>query len=130
MCFQPLRSGAVAAALLLAACQAATLTPTPSQPQGEASLRAGKATKETLYVAVPNGNAVLGFPSGATGNIAPTANISGSATDLIGPVGPLFASSGKLYVTCGGGNAIDVYPAGAKGNVSPTQRIVGHKTGL
>ena len=39
----------------------------------------------TLYVANSNGNAILEFPAGASGNVAPGATISGSSTGFAAP---------------------------------------------
>lgn len=94
-----------------------------------------------IYVAtgVQNGfpsNYVNEYAAGSTGNVAPTATISGSNTNLVSPAGIAVGATEKIYVTnlgMGGASTVptvNVYAAGTKGNVAPIATISGSSTGL
>jgi hypothetical protein len=69
------------------------------------------------------------YAAGATGNVAPIATISGSATGLANPLAiALDPVNGDIYV--GDGNSVLFYAAGSNGNVAPLGVITGSKTGL
>ncbi len=79
-------------------------------------------------------SSILIFPANGTGNIAPTAMISGSLTGLSGPRGLGFDSAGDLWVANAGNASVTEYggpilPSGA-GNVSYKAVIMGAATGL
>jgi sugar lactone lactonase YvrE len=81
----------------------------------------------TLFVANADGNDVLEFSRGSTGDVSPTAKIAGSATALIAPQALAIDSTGRLYVfdgpsTAGGsgaGHYVRVYDSTARGDVAP-----------
>jgi hypothetical protein len=77
-----------------------------------------------------SGGQVLGFPFGATGNVAPTVNIQGSSTGLVTPCSDAVDKDGKIYVTdsAAGGGAVFVFASTANGNVAPIQTIQGQAT--
>jgi hypothetical protein len=76
------------------------------------------------------GGAILGFPSDATGNVAPTVNISGDSTELLSPCSDAVDAEGRIYVTDSALDAIFVFAATANGNVAPIQVIRGSNTEL
>jgi sugar lactone lactonase YvrE len=73
------------------------------------------------------------FPLAATGNVAPTTNISGEIDETYifdDAHRTAIDSSGNIYVTDLGANSVDIFAAGATGNVAPTKTISGTNTGL
>ena len=69
------------------------------------------------------------YGAGATGDVAPMASISGSATGLASPSAiALDPVNGNLYV--GDGDAVLFYAPGSNGNVAPLGVITGSNTGL
>ncbi|HEX5275351.1 MAG TPA: hypothetical protein VFW34_08745 [Candidatus Rubrimentiphilum sp.] len=70
------------------------------------------------------------WPVNANGNQAPSLQITGSNTTLIGPTAVARDSSGNIYVADFDAAAIDVFAAGANGNVTPLHRISGSQTGI
>jgi hypothetical protein len=93
-----------------------------------------------IYVANPGSleglsDSITVFAAGSTGNVAPTATITGAATGLDYPTAIALDSSGNIYVAnngsqVGGADSITVYPAGSSGNVQPSAVISGTNTGL
>jgi sugar lactone lactonase YvrE len=83
-----------------------------------------------IWVGNFNGGAgqILAFAAGATGNVAPTVNISGASTQLAGPCGVFVDGAGKIYASDCSNGTINVYPAGSNGNVAPAQLISGIAT--
>ncbi|MGB8910469.1 MAG: hypothetical protein WCC84_17125 [Candidatus Cybelea sp.] len=81
----------------------------------------------TLLVANREGNSILAFARGATGNEPPTSQIGGSTTELIAPQALAIDAAGKLYVfdgpvTAGGAGTrhyVRIYDVGARGDVAP-----------
>jgi hypothetical protein len=87
------------------------------------------APNGNLYVTDHSNNRVDIFAPGATGNIAPTASITG----LNGPSGIAFDASGRLYVANqnsrnANANTILVFAAGATGAATPVATISGNTT--
>jgi hypothetical protein len=72
------------------------------------------------------------FSASATGNVAPTGNLSGPATTIEGVGGIATDSSGNLYVSNNGANggSILVFAPTASGNVAPIRAITGASTQL
>ena len=70
------------------------------------------------------------YAEGATGNAAPVATISGSATGLSFPQGVAVDSAGHLFVTNSGADSVTEYAEGATGNTAPVATISGSATGL
>jgi sugar lactone lactonase YvrE len=79
------------------------------------------------------------YPAGATGNVAPIATITGSATGLAGPLGIALDSAGNIYVanqyvagssSPDNDSSITVYSAGSNGDAAPIATIGGRNTGL
>ncbi|MGO9451267.1 MAG: hypothetical protein ACLQDV_09530 [Candidatus Binataceae bacterium] len=74
--------------------------------------------------------AILVFPNGASGDIAPTRTISGSNTGLNAPFGVAVDKSGNIFVANEGGSNVLKFEAAANGNVAPTAIISGPNTDL
>ncbi|HUO05603.1 MAG TPA: hypothetical protein VMU16_10450 [Candidatus Binataceae bacterium] len=86
-----------------------------------------------IYVADTNNQSVNVFPSGSSGNIPPTATISGGLTGLSFPAGVAVDTTGNVYVTNGataGAGTVTIYPANRWGNIQPTTTINGGLTNL
>ena len=81
----------------------------------------------SLLVANREGNSILAFARGATGNVPPTSQIRGPTTELIAPQALAIDAAGKLYVfdgpvTAGGAGTrhyVRIYDVGARGDVAP-----------
>ena len=69
------------------------------------------------------------FESGSTGNIAPTATISGGDTFLNGPRGIALDGKGNIYIA-NFNSSVTVYPAKSAGDALPSAIISGSNTGL
>jgi large repetitive protein len=74
----------------------------------------------SVYVANNLGNNVLVFALAATGNAAPTANITGAA--LNGP-SSVAVDATTIYVLNFGSSRVTTYPTSANGNVAPSTTI-------
>jgi hypothetical protein len=109
------------AVLLVASLPVAVrvVLPRASLPNGSASARTAKTGM--LLIAHTDNNSVLSFAQTANGNVAPSATIVGTATQLNEPTAVYADSAGKIYVTSFGNNSIEVYAAGASGNQKPIQ---------
>jgi hypothetical protein len=81
-----------------------------------------------IYIANRNGASILEFPINGTGNIAPTASISGSNTLLVDPDSLAVDSNGVIYAENDSGTDILIF--NATGNVAPAAQITGSNTGL
>ena len=77
-----------------------------------------------------NGDSVLVYPVGTTGNKAPSQYIGGSNTELSDPDDVALDSSGNIYVTNYSASSVTIYAAGSMGNVTPTAVIAGSSTGV
>jgi hypothetical protein len=88
---------------------------------------------QTLYVpnyTSSNAASIAQWPTNANGNTAPTSQITGAATLLIGPTAVTRDTSGNIYVADFDAGAVDVFAAGASGNVAPVHQIKGALTGI
>jgi sugar lactone lactonase YvrE len=106
------------------------------------SFPSGLALDSSNKIYVTNDGSIAGnidsvaiFAGGSSGNVAPTAIISGANTQLNLPQGIAIDKSGNIYVSNngsvnGGIDAITVYAPGSSGNVAPIQTISGSLTGL
>ena len=80
--------------------------------------------------------AITVYAAGATGNVAPTATITGSNTGLYAPQGiAINPVNGDIYVSNSArsasyGGSITIYEAGSNGNASPLGAIQGSATQL
>jgi sugar lactone lactonase YvrE len=93
-----------------------------------------------IYVANPGSlgggpDSITVYATGSSGNVTPTATITGSATGLANPTAITLDASGNIYVAnsgsqIGGVDSITVYPAGSNGNAPPSATISGVSTGL
>ncbi len=88
---------------------------------------------QTLYV--PNytsssAASISQWPTNANGNVAPSTQITGVATTLVGPTAVTRDASGNIYVADFDASAVDVFAAGASGNVAPIHHINGSLTGI
>ena len=70
------------------------------------------------------------WPVSANGNIAPSLQITGAATTLVGPTAVARDSGGNIYVADFDAGAVDVFASGASGNAAPVRRIIGALTGI
>ena len=89
-----------------------TPTPTPTAPM--------------IQVTDGETNAVTAYPVGSTGDVAPSASITG----LRSPQGVAQDSSGNIYVANDKPASIVVYAAGSTGDATPIATISGSNTGL
>ena len=97
-------------------------------------------SNQRIYVTNVPDDSVMAFAPDADGNAAPVATISGSNTQLDGPIQAVFDRSGNIYVSdnthcypnCSGAEpfAVTVYPPQAPGNVAPIRAISGSNTHL
>jgi uncharacterized protein YjiK len=97
-------------------------------------------TSRNIYVSNSgvDGNpsySVAVYPAGSTGQVPPSAVISGSATGLDVPEGIALDGTGNIYVANDGSNnsdadSVTVYPKGSTGNAAPSVVISGANTGL
>ena len=90
-------------------------------------------TNDRLYVPCSASNTVLVFDgiSAASGNVAPTRVLSGSNTQLNGPVKVQYDSTNNLlYVANGGNSSVAVYSNATttQGNVAPARTLAGSGT--
>jgi sugar lactone lactonase YvrE len=119
----PVRAGRVlAAGGVVAVLAGGTLT-------GVAAIPAA-AQAPVPYLFVSNGNSVIEYAQGATGDAAPVATISGSSTGFDGSFGIAVDASGELFVANYGSNSVTEYAPGATGDVAPAATISGSSTGL
>jgi sugar lactone lactonase YvrE len=72
--------------------------------------------------------AVLEFAAGASGNVAPIRDISGSYTQLANANAVAVDASGNIYASNYLANSIDVFASDANGNAAPTRVIEGSNT--
>ena len=70
------------------------------------------------------------YAAGASGNVAPIQDISGSNTQLNGVTGVATNSGGTIFAGNSDPGKITIYAAGATGNVKPVRSISGSKTQL
>ena len=76
------------------------------------------------------------YAAGATGNVAPIQDISGSMTGLYDPSGiALNPLNGDIYVANSApgrklGGKVTIYPSGSTGNIAPTGIIEGMRTAI
>ncbi len=79
---------------------------------------------------------VFVYPAGSHGDVAPTAQITGTNTGLDTPFGIAVDSSGNIYVaddgdeSCDGTESVYVYSAGSTGDAAPIATIGGSNTAL
>ncbi|MBV9719759.1 MAG: hypothetical protein JOZ77_10590 [Candidatus Eremiobacteraeota bacterium] len=83
-----------------------------------------------LYVTNLNHDSVTVYASGATGNVRPIQEISGSKTGLSHPHDVAVDKTGNIYVVNVAPASVTVYPPGATGNVKPEATIRGASTQL
>jgi 6-phosphogluconolactonase (cycloisomerase 2 family) len=83
-----------------------------------------------VFVANFNGNSVTEYARGASGDVAPIADISGSATRINVPGAVAVDASGHVFVANFNGNSVTEYARGASGDVAPVADISGSATGL
>jgi len=94
--------------------------------------------QNTLYIAncgacsgFSGAEAVLEFAAGASGNVAPIREITGSNTGFSATTAVALDGAGNMLVADSSGNpSIFVFPAAATGNVAPSGSINGSNTGL
>jgi hypothetical protein len=109
-----------------------------SATQLDDPIAVGLDSTENIYVAndfVSGGEAsgsVTVYPAGSSGDVTPSATISGGLTGLADPFGITLDASGRIYVVnLGGGpngfGSVTVYAAGSNGNVAPIAVITGPK---
>ena len=85
----------------------------------------------TAIAVVAMTGAVLVFAAGASGNVAPIREITGSNTGFSGTTAVALDGAGNMLVADSSGSpSIFVFPATATGNVAPSGSINGSNTGL
>ena len=72
----------------------------------------------------------LEFAAGAHGNVAPLADIAGSATGINAPGDVTTDAAGNTWTADFDGSQLQKFAAGATGNVAPLATITGSNTGL
>lgn len=130
-----------APAALLAACgglQApieASATMAQSHPIATHTLRGQSFTHTPRYIYVTNlarsgsgSPSVTVYPANRSGNVAPSAIISGPQTQLSGPDGIVVSEGGEIYVADSYSDEIVGFPQGATGDVAPNVVIAGSNT--
>jgi len=78
----------------------------------------------TVYAAVSNngtGGAILVFPPGSNGNVAPSTAIAGAHTGIDGPIAVALDASVNLYAIDAQGSTVIVFAPGATGNATPAR---------
>src|SRR5262249_49190994 len=80
-------------------------------------------SRRTLYVVNNAANSVTAYAAGATGNVGPTASISGTNTQLNAPINIAVSRKGKIFVTNLGTNAVTAFAPGSNGNAAPVATI-------
>ncbi len=121
--------------LALAACGGAPSSQTAFTPTGTlGTVRTHASGTDYLYVTSWQSNAaaaVLYFPVGSTGNVAPAGTITGPDTHLTSySEGIVVNASGDIFVADAGTNSILEFPPASNGDVSPIAVIHGPDTGL
>ena len=103
-------------------------------PVGVTLDKRGNLYVTNSYSAIPTASpagSITVYSVGASGNVAPTATIEGSNTQLFGPQGIALDSDGNIYVAnSGGSNGVTAHAAGSNGNVKPLARISGSGASL
>ncbi len=103
---------------------------------GHAAQSVGRASGPSVYVTnqssffSPFIGSVLVYPEGANGDVTPTADITGSNTQLTQSSGIVVTTGGEILVANGDTNSIVGFPVGANGNVAPNIVIAGSQTGI
>jgi hypothetical protein len=106
------------------------------------ALDRGRKVYVSNFVPSESGSNVTVYGAGATGNVSPVQNITGSNTGLRAPSSVSVDASGAIYVTDMYGVAsgcsnptqgcwdVNVYAAGSNGNVAPVRSVRGPATKL
>jgi sugar lactone lactonase YvrE len=128
--------------ILLAGCsRGPTALPTSAVTPQQSDASPGRAARTAggsgsfIYVSnqgrsASSPSAVLIYPVGSNGDVAPSSAISGLNTGITTPNGIVVDASGAIFVVDTGTNSILGFPPGAAGNVSPIVVISGSNTGL
>jgi hypothetical protein len=117
---------------LLSCCAAALAAGIVSCSSSSTSTTPAPAAQK-IFVGNVGNNSISVFPPSPTGNVAPTATISGLATLIDEPYFLFVDSSGNIWSpnwTGGVGGSITMYPAGSSGNAAPTVDLTGAATML
>jgi len=77
-----------------------------------------------------SGGFVLVFASGASGNVAPVAQLVGATTGLLTPSGVAIDPGGGYWISDASANTLSKFAPAANGNVAPLVTIGGSATGL
>ena len=115
----------LAVAGLLSGCSGArdTAANLPAAASGLGAMRSvaqpDKKPVEIMYLADRTDAAILGWPSNATGNVAPAIEISGANTQITNPVALTTDAQGNIYTLNDSGRDVLIFPAGSNGNVTP-----------
>ncbi len=91
---------------------------------------AGNIYVTNWFAGSPCTGSVTVYAAGASGDVAPIAQIKGAKTGLCDPGGIAIDAMGDIYVTSGQqyGSSVNIYAAGSNGNVRPKAEISGRRT--
>jgi len=81
---------------------------------------------QVISVANYKGNSITSYPATSHGHRVPTSILSGSLTQIIGPLAVDLDPVGNIAVL--GLNIVNIFPAGSNGNVPPIHQIAGPAT--
>jgi hypothetical protein len=124
--FPPGSNGNVAPDVIIGGSETALSRPTGLALDAAGNLYVGNCASGCGVGSAPS--AVLEFAAGASSNVAPTRDISGSNTQVVNANAVAVDASGNVYASNYMANSIVVFDSGANGNVSPSRVIEGSNT--
>ena len=124
--FPPGSNGNVSPEAVISGSQTALSRPTGLALDSAGNLYVGNCASGCEVGSAPS--AVLEFAAGASGNVAPIRDISGSNTQLANANAVALDTSGDIYASNYLANSVVVFASDANGNVSPIRVIEGANT--
>jgi len=124
--FPPGSTGNVSPEVVISGSQTALSRPTGLALDGGGNLYVGNCASGCGVGSAPS--AVLEFAAGASGNVAPIRDVSGSNTQLANANAVAVDATGNIYASNYLANSIVVFASDANGNVSPIRVIEGSNT--
>lgn len=104
--------------------------PTPAAATRVYSLQVFAAPKAGVWVGNAANSNVNAFSLTASGDVSPTATLSGPLTGLNGIGALAFDTVGELWAASANNDALERFAPGATGNVAPSEVVNGPNTGL